>query len=52
MIAVRRFKNEISLMSFMFKNDARSLACRVSMWLSVKNVDMLVNGRPTLFGID
>jgi hypothetical protein len=29
----------MSLMSFMLKNDARSLARRVTMWLTVKNVD-------------
>jgi hypothetical protein len=30
--------DEMSLMSFMFKNDARSLVRWVTMWLSVKDV--------------
>jgi hypothetical protein len=30
-------KNEMLLMSLIFKNDARSLARRATMWLSLKN---------------
>jgi hypothetical protein len=42
-------KNEISLMSLTFKNDARSLA---SVVLFQKFVDTPVNVRPSLFYID
>jgi hypothetical protein len=40
----------MSLMSLMFKNDARSLASLVTMWLSVKKIKYARNGRPSLFG--
>jgi hypothetical protein len=45
-------KNEMSLMSLIFKNDARSLSTRVTMWLFQKFDDTPVNGRPSLFRID
>jgi hypothetical protein len=31
-------KNEMSFISLVFKNDARSIAKRVTMWLSFKNL--------------
>jgi hypothetical protein len=52
MMAVRRSKKLNVIMSLIFKNDARSLARRVTMWLSFKNVDTPLNGRQTLFRID
>jgi hypothetical protein len=41
---------EMSLMSFMFKNDARSLATRAATD-SLSKINTPVNGRPSLFGI-
>jgi hypothetical protein len=43
-------KKDMSLMSLIFKNDARSLAKRFTMWLSVKKCR--ANGHLYLFGID
>jgi hypothetical protein len=37
-------------MSLIFKNDARSLASRVTMGLFLAFVDTPVNGAPSLFG--
>jgi hypothetical protein len=39
-------------MSLIFKNDARSLSMRVTMWLLQEFVDTPINGRPSLFRID
>jgi hypothetical protein len=47
MVAVRRSRKRN-----IFKNDARFLARRVTMWLSVKIIDTPVNGRPSLLDID
>jgi hypothetical protein len=43
-------KNEMSLMSLIIKNDARSLAGRVAIFQEFVNTP--VKGRPSLFGID
>jgi hypothetical protein len=51
MMAVRRSKNEMALMSLIFKNDASSLALRVTSWL-FEFVDTPGNGLLSLFGID
>jgi hypothetical protein len=42
----------MSLKSLIFKNDARSLAMRVTVALFQEFVDTPVNGCPSLFGID
>jgi hypothetical protein len=43
----------MSLMSLLLENDVRSLARRVTMWLSLeKIIDTPLNGRPSLFRID
>jgi hypothetical protein len=49
---VRRYKKFKVIMSLIFKNDARSLAMQVTMWLSFKIIDTPVNGLLSLFRID
>jgi hypothetical protein len=39
-------------MSFVFKNEARSLTRRVTLRHSIKKIVDNVNGRPSLFGTD